>query len=116
RHPRPPPSGTRLRGGRAQGPDRGLGPRRDEAVPGREGRGQAVLAGAAGSLRRTAAHGQRKNPEVRDPRPGEGTVMTTAYLVAGVRTPIGLYGGGLAAVRPDDLAVHVIGALVDRLP
>src|SRR3954453_13461301 len=28
----------------------------------------------------------------------------TAYLVGGVRTPIGKYGGALAGVRPDDLA------------
>ena len=31
-----------------------------------------------------------------------------------VRTPIGRYGGALAAVRPDDLAALVIRALVDR--
>ena len=42
--------------------------------------------------------------------------MTTAYLVAGVRTPFGRYGGALAAVRPDDLAAHVLRALADRLP
>jgi 3-oxoadipyl-CoA thiolase len=42
--------------------------------------------------------------------------MTTAYLVAGVRTPIGRYGGALAPVRPDDLAAHVVRALTDRLP
>ncbi|MEV0292401.1 3-oxoadipyl-CoA thiolase [Nocardia sp. NPDC050710] len=42
--------------------------------------------------------------------------MTTAYLVAGVRTPFGRYGGALATVRPDDLAAHVIGELVQRLP
>ena len=42
--------------------------------------------------------------------------MTTAYLVDGVRTPIGRYGGGLATVRPDDLAAHVLRALVDRSP
>ncbi|MER7440995.1 3-oxoadipyl-CoA thiolase [Micromonospora avicenniae] len=40
--------------------------------------------------------------------------MTVAYLVAGVRTPIGRYGGVLAGVRPDDLAAHVIRELVDR--
>ncbi|MFD0786164.1 3-oxoadipyl-CoA thiolase, partial [Micromonospora azadirachtae] len=40
--------------------------------------------------------------------------MTVAYLVAGVRTPIGRYGGALAGVRPDDLAAHVIRELVDR--
>jgi acetyl-CoA C-acetyltransferase len=42
--------------------------------------------------------------------------VTHAYLVAGTRTPIGRYGGALAAVRPDDLASHVLRALVDRLP
>ena len=42
--------------------------------------------------------------------------MSTAYLVAGVRTPIGRYAGGLAPVRTDDLAAHVLSCLVDRLP
>jgi acetyl-CoA C-acetyltransferase len=42
--------------------------------------------------------------------------MTTAYLVDGVRTPIGRYGGALASVRPDDLAAHALRALVGRLP
>ena len=40
----------------------------------------------------------------------------TAYLVAGVRTPFGRYGGALAPVRPDDLAAHAVGALTRRLP
>jgi len=40
----------------------------------------------------------------------------TAYLVAGARTPFGRYGGALAAVRPDDLAAHAVGALTRRLP
>ena len=34
--------------------------------------------------------------------------MTEAFLVDGVRTPIGRYGGALAAVRPDDLAAHAM--------
>src|SRR5918911_4279281 len=42
--------------------------------------------------------------------------MTDAYLVTGTRTPIGRYGGALAPVRPDDLAAHVLRALVERLP
>ncbi|TDC33899.1 3-oxoadipyl-CoA thiolase [Micromonospora sp. 15K316] len=42
--------------------------------------------------------------------------MTVAYLVAGVRTPIGRYAGSLAGVRPDDLAAHVIRELTDRHP
>jgi 3-oxoadipyl-CoA thiolase len=40
--------------------------------------------------------------------------VTEAFLVDGVRTPIGRYGGALAAVRPDDLAAHVLAALRDR--
>lgn len=39
-----------------------------------------------------------------------------AYIVAGVRTPIGRYGGALAPVRTDDLAAHPIKALMARLP
>ncbi len=42
--------------------------------------------------------------------------MSEAYLVDGVRTPIGRYAGALAAVRPDDLAAHVIAALRQRQP
>ncbi|WP_328330907.1 3-oxoadipyl-CoA thiolase [Kribbella sp. NBC_00382] len=37
-----------------------------------------------------------------------------AYLVDGVRTPIGRYGGALAAVRPDDLAAHALRSLLAR--
>ncbi|ADB35841.1 beta-ketoadipyl CoA thiolase [Kribbella flavida DSM 17836] len=39
-----------------------------------------------------------------------------AYLVDGVRTPVGRYGGALAPVRPDDLAAHTIKALLARHP
>ena len=39
-----------------------------------------------------------------------------AYLVDGVRTPIGRYGGVLAAVRPDDLAAHAVSSLLARHP
>jgi 3-oxoadipyl-CoA thiolase len=42
--------------------------------------------------------------------------MTDAYLVAGIRTPIGRYGGALASVRPDDLAAGVVQALTERVP
>jgi acetyl-CoA acetyltransferase family protein len=38
------------------------------------------------------------------------------YIVDAVRTPIGRYGGALAGTRPDDLAAHVVRALVDRTP
>jgi 3-oxoadipyl-CoA thiolase len=40
--------------------------------------------------------------------------LREAWIVDAVRTPIGRYGGALAAVRPDDLAALVIRALVDR--
>ncbi|GAA2757999.1 acetyl-CoA C-acyltransferase [Actinopolymorpha rutila] len=38
------------------------------------------------------------------------------FVLDAVRTPIGRYAGGLAAVRPDDLAAHVVGELVRRNP
>lgn len=40
--------------------------------------------------------------------------MSAAYLVGGVRTPVGRYGGALAGVRPDDLAALVVGEAVRR--
>jgi acetyl-CoA acetyltransferase family protein len=39
-----------------------------------------------------------------------------AYVIDAVRTPIGRHGGALAEVRPDDLAAHVVRALLDRTP
>src|SRR3954466_946151 len=40
--------------------------------------------------------------------------MKPVYLIDGVRTPIGSFGGSLAHVRADDLAAHVIAKLLDR--
>ncbi len=40
--------------------------------------------------------------------------MTSAFVVDIVRTPIGKYAGALSGVRPDDLAAHVIMALMER--
>lgn len=40
--------------------------------------------------------------------------MTDAFLVDGVRTPVGRYGGALASVRPDDLAALVVSSVVSR--
>ncbi|HEY7131581.1 MAG TPA: acetyl-CoA C-acyltransferase [Candidatus Limnocylindrales bacterium] len=40
--------------------------------------------------------------------------LREAWVVAAVRTPIGRYGGALAAVRPDDLAASAIRAVVER--
>jgi acetyl-CoA acyltransferase len=42
--------------------------------------------------------------------------LRPVYVVDALRTPIGRYAGGLASVRPDDLAAHVIEALVERQP
>lgn len=46
----------------------------------------------------------------------EKGTLRRVFVVDAVRTPIARYGGGLASVRPDDLAAHVIGALVSRAP
>ncbi len=40
--------------------------------------------------------------------------MTRAVILSAVRTPIGRYGKGLAAVRPDDLAALAVAAAVER--
>ena len=40
--------------------------------------------------------------------------MTRAVILSAVRTPVGRYGGGLAGVRPDDLAATVIAEAVAR--
>jgi 3-oxo-5,6-didehydrosuberyl-CoA/3-oxoadipyl-CoA thiolase len=42
--------------------------------------------------------------------------MGHAYLIDGVRTPIGSLGGSLAGVRADDLAAHVLACLLARHP
>lgn len=40
----------------------------------------------------------------------------SSFVYDAVRTPFGRYGRSLSAVRPDDLAAHVIRALLDRIP
>ncbi|NTS42704.1 acetyl-CoA C-acyltransferase [Flavisolibacter sp. BT320] len=42
--------------------------------------------------------------------------MQNVYVIDAIRTPLGKYGGALAAVRPDDLLAHVIRELVKRNP
>ena len=42
------------------------------------------------------------------------SMSRAAYIVDGVRSPFGRYGGGLGGVRADDLAAQVIAALVAR--
>ncbi|HJT64137.1 MAG TPA: 3-oxoadipyl-CoA thiolase, partial [Candidatus Limnocylindria bacterium] len=43
-----------------------------------------------------------------------GDPARTAVVVDGLRTPFGRYGGALATARPDDMAAHVIRAVVER--
>lgn len=42
--------------------------------------------------------------------------MAQAFIVDGIRSPMGSLGGSLAHVRPDDLAAHVIRELIARNP
>ena len=42
--------------------------------------------------------------------------MADAYIIDGIRTPIGSFGGTLSTVRSDDLAAHVLAELVKRNP
>lgn len=44
------------------------------------------------------------------------TSRIPAYIVDGVRTPIGSLGGALSPVRADDLAAHTLRALIARHP
>ncbi|MDS1271244.1 thiolase family protein [Lipingzhangella sp. LS1_29] len=42
--------------------------------------------------------------------------MSATFVLDAVRTPIGKYRGALSETRPDDLAAHVVRALVGRSP
>ncbi len=42
--------------------------------------------------------------------------MTDAFLIDGIRTPIGNLGGALSDVRPDDLAALVLATVLQRNP
>lgn len=42
--------------------------------------------------------------------------MKDAYIIDGIRTPIGSFGGTLSAVRADDMGAHVIRGLMARHP
>ncbi len=44
------------------------------------------------------------------------TAVIDTFIVDAVRTPVGRVGGGLASVRPDDLAASVVEALLKRSP
>ena len=40
--------------------------------------------------------------------------MRRTAIIAALRTPIGKYGGALSGVRPDDLAAHVLKAILEQ--
>ncbi|MCK6585652.1 MAG: hypothetical protein L6Q49_21325, partial [Anaerolineales bacterium] len=40
--------------------------------------------------------------------------MTEVVIIDAVRTPVGALGGVLSSVRPDDMAAHVIKAILER--
>lgn len=42
--------------------------------------------------------------------------MKNAYIIGGVRTPIGSFTGTLSGVRADDLAAHVLKSLKEKFP
>lgn len=42
--------------------------------------------------------------------------MSEIYICDAIRTPIGRFGGSLAAMRPDDLAAHLLTSLTSRHP
>ena len=42
--------------------------------------------------------------------------MPEAFIVDAIRTPIGRFGGALAAVRPDDMLAHTMRTVMERNP
>ncbi|MDX2343931.1 MAG: 3-oxoadipyl-CoA thiolase [Acidimicrobiia bacterium] len=42
--------------------------------------------------------------------------MAEAFICDSIRTPVGRFGGSLAAVRPDDLLAHTMRTLMERNP
>ncbi len=65
--------------------------------------------------RRDRGQDRREGPCRSRTQRGDPTVKDV-YIVDAVRTPIGKYNGGLASVRPDDLAAHAIRELLARTP
>ena len=41
--------------------------------------------------------------------------MTDTFIIDGIRTAIGSFGGTLSTIRTDDLAAHSIKVLVEKL-
>src|SRR4029079_9284490 len=87
-------------------PPRGLAERFDG---GRDRRGAPPLRGL---LRRTGRERRLRDRAAGDRRGGDA--VTRAVVLSAVRTPVGRYGGGLASVRPDDLAALAVAAGVER--
>ncbi|PPR12369.1 MAG: Beta-ketoadipyl-CoA thiolase [Alphaproteobacteria bacterium MarineAlpha11_Bin1] len=55
------------------------------------------------------------DPGVVNPNSKQGNhTMSDAFICDAIRTPVGRYGGGLSAVRTDDLGAVPIKALMDR--
>src|SRR6201984_2812574 len=48
------------------------------------------------------------------PSGGRAVVVSEAYIVGAVRTPVGKRNGGLSAVHPADMAAHVLTELIAR--
>ena len=42
--------------------------------------------------------------------------MSEAFLIDGIRSPIGRFGGALASIRADDLAAHCLKGLMTQHP
>lgn len=42
------------------------------------------------------------------------TMIQDAFIIDGLRTPIGKFGGTLSTIRTDDLGAHVLRALIER--
>jgi 3-oxoadipyl-CoA thiolase len=53
-------------------------------------------------------------PRMNPTRSGYGEAVQEALILDAVRTPMGRYRGALAGVRPDDLAAHVVLAVIRR--
>src|SRR5690606_8363650 len=67
------------------------------------------------SVARSPGSPRSPNPDVRHTT-RKGTTPMDAYVYDAIRTPFGRLAGGLAEVRPDDLAAHVITHAVRRAP
>ena len=74
----------------------GLGAEGQRAAPHHRAADRGGARGAAGAARPMSA--------------------AAAYVLDAVRTPFGRYGGGLAEVRPDDLAAHVVKRACSTAP